>query len=59
MKLSLALLTRPFLTTTILSIVGALTGNTLITLTVPDFLRTENVSEIPEPFLAITKPSNA
>jgi hypothetical protein len=59
MKLSLARLTRPFLTTTILSIVGVLTGNILVTATEPDFLRTEKVSETPLPFLPTTRPSKA
>ena len=59
MKLSLARRTIPFLTTVILSIVGALIGKIRTTPTPLDFLRTVIVSETLPPFLAITNPSNA
>ena len=59
MKFNLALLTIPFLTTVILSIVGALTGKIRTTPTPPDFLRTEIVSETEPPFFATTRPSKA
>ena len=59
MKLSFARRTIPFLTTVILSIVGAFTGKIRVTPIPPDFLRTEMVSETEPPFLATTKPSKA
>ncbi len=53
-KLSLALLATPFLTTVTLSTKGELTLNTLLTATEPLFFLTVKVFPIEPPFIATT-----